>query len=49
MSNGEKNIYINLDVKAKGEGYAIIYINNDVDNRSIWVFVDNFNYPPKDE
>ena len=46
-SNGKKDIYITLDVKAKGEGYAIIYITNDVDDRSIWVFVDNYDYSSK--
>lgn len=37
-------IHTSLDVKAEGEGYAIVYITNDVDDRCIEVFVDNYKY-----
>ena len=40
----QDNIHITLDVKAEGEGYAIVYITNDVDDKCIEVFVDNFKY-----
>lgn len=35
---------ITLEVKAKGEGYAIVIITNDVNDECIEVFVDNFDY-----
>lgn len=37
-------IHITLDVKAKGKGYAIINITNDVNDECIKIFVDNFNH-----
>ena len=36
--------HVTLDVKAKGKGYAIINITNDLNDETIKIFVDNFDY-----